>query len=222
MKNRDVGEILSLFNSSSSITISTLTPVEYSNNESDFMTNSNKLIVNNEMALDIIMLLQLTGKDVQLIKFVNPGEHSKIAILTCNAINLKCIQSTIDKKGFRFSGKRQWSKLKNWIKETSNETSIICFHVPLVYGTKKNEYHIHYRKNTGEDLRIFTENLNECARNILELKNLKNHMICVEENGERILRWDKEITFDSNKWKSCPPDEVEIIGKIPLIRKLKT
>jgi hypothetical protein len=186
------------------------------------MTDSNKLIVNNEIALDIIMLLQLTEKDVQFIKFERSGEHSIIAVLTCNVITLQCIQSTIDKKGFRFSGKRQWSKLKSWIKEKSNEASIISFHVPLVYGTKKNEYHIHYRKNTGEDFRIFTENLNECARNILELKNLTNHMICIEENGERILRWDKEITFDSNKWKPCSPDELEIIGRIPLIRKLKS
>jgi hypothetical protein len=185
------------------------------------MINSNKLIVNNEIAFDIIMLLQLTEKDVQLIKFEMSGEHSIMAVLTCNLITLKCIQSTIDKNGFRFSGKRQWSKLKNWIKETPNETSVICFHVPLVNGTKKNEYHVHYRENTGEDHRIFTENLNECARNILELKNLTNHMICVEENGERILRWDKEISFDSNKWKPCPPDELEIIGRIPLIRKLK-
>ncbi|EBG4237718.1 hypothetical protein FIY00_24700, partial [Salmonella enterica] len=151
MKNQDVGMILSLFNSSSSITISTLAPVEYSNNESDFMTNSNNLIVNNGIALDIIMLLQLTEKDVRVIKFVKSDEHSKIAVLTCNATTLKGIQSTIDKIGFRFSGKSQWRKLKNWIKEKSNERSVICFHVPLVYGTKKNEYYVHYRKNTGED-----------------------------------------------------------------------
>jgi len=221
MKNRDTGDMLSLFNSSGSITISTPEQGDQNVSESDFMTNSNKSLVNNAMALDIIMLLQLMGEGLQFIKTIKSAENLKIAVLTCDINTLMLVQFTMNKKGFRFCGERQWRHLRKWIKETSNKASLVYFHVPLIYGDKKNEYHVHYRKNTGEEIRIFTDNLNECARKIWELKNLTNYMVCVEENGERILRWDKEITFNSNKWKSCPPDELEIIGKMPVIEKIK-
>lgn len=220
MKNRDTGDLLSLFNSSGSITISTPEQGDKNVSESDFKTNSNKLLVNNAMAFDIIMLLQLMGKDLQFIKTIKSAENSEIAILTCDIDTLMLVQFKMSKKGFRFCGERQWRSLKKWIKEISYEANLIYFHVPTIYGNKRNEYHIHFRKNTGEDLRILTDNLSECARKTSELKNPTNYMVCIEENGERILRWDKEIIFNSNKWKPCPPDELEIIGKIPVIEKI--
>lgn len=221
MKNRDTGDMLSLFNSSGSITISTPKQGDKNVSKLDSMTNSNKLLVNNAMALDIIMLLQLMGEDLQFIKTIKSAENLEIAVLTCDIDILMLVQFTMNKKGFRFCGERQWRYLREWTKEISNEASLVYFHVPLIYGNKRNEYHVHYRKKTGEEIRILTDNLNECASKIWELKNLTNYMVCVEENGERILRWDKEITFDSNKWKSCPPGELEIIGKMPVIEKIK-
>ncbi len=221
MKNRDTGDMLNLFKFSGSITISTSKQGVQNVSESDFMEKSNKLLINNAMALDIIMLLQLMVDDLQFIKTIKPAKNSEIAVLTCDIDTLMLAQLTMNKKGFRFCGEHQWRGLRKWVKDISNEASLICFHVPVIYGSNRNEYHVHYRKNTGEDIRIFTDNLNECVRKIWELKNHTNYMVCIEENGERILRWDKEITFNSNKWKSCPPDELEIIGKIPVIEKIK-
>lgn len=222
MKNRDVGDMLSLLNYSVSITISI--PKQGGENVSklDSITYSNKLLVTGAMTLDIIMLLQLMGGDIQLIKTMKSDGDSEVAVLTCDIDALRLLQFTMNKKGFRFCGERQWRNLRKWIEKTPDKANLVYFHVPIFYGYKKNEYHVHYRKNTGEDIRIFTDNLNECARKIWELKKPTNYMVCIEENGERILRWDKEITFNSNKWKSCPPDELEIIGRMPVIEKIKS
>jgi len=47
-----------------------------------------------------------------------------------------------------------------------------------------------------------------------------NYMICIEENSERIKRWDREIIANCNKWYICRPDDFEILGKSITINKV--
>jgi len=92
----------------------------------------------------------------------------------------------------------------------------------MVINNENNQWHIFYRKNTGEDIALKMPSLEYCLLKAEELKTHLNYMICIEENGERIKRWDREIISGSNKWYSCVVDDIEIPGRLIEINKITT
>ena len=84
---------------------------------------------------------------------------------------------------------------------------------------KDTKWHIFYRKNSGEEILLEMSSFKECLSASKELMTPSNYMICIERNGERINRWDREIIAGSNKWINCPPDNFEILSELITINK---
>lgn len=83
-----------------------------------------------------------------------------------------------------------------------------------------NQWRIIYRKNNGEDIILEMLSYESCLSMAKELMTLFNYMICIEENGERVKRWDREIIANCNRWDSCPTDSFEILGELITINKV--
>lgn len=90
----------------------------------------------------------------------------------------------------------------------------------MIVNDESNQWRISYRKNTGEDVTLKMPSLEHCLLKTKELMTYLNYMICIEENGERIKRWDREIIANCNEWYSCRPDDVEILGELITINKV--
>ncbi|ATF94483.1 Uncharacterised protein [Cedecea neteri] len=90
----------------------------------------------------------------------------------------------------------------------------------MIINEENNQWRIFYRKNTGEDITLEMSSLERCHLEVEELMTTLNYMICIEENGERIKRWDREIIANCNKWYICRPDDVEILGELITINKV--
>ncbi|EDO1895621.1 hypothetical protein CT850_13460 [Salmonella enterica] len=100
------------------------------------------------------------------------------------------------------------------------KTNRVMFSIPLLANKKTKKYVIHYRENTGIDIHI---NQSSLANSIIEsgkIKTQNNYMIGIEENNVRIKRWDREIFGNEIKWRACPPDKFEILGKLTLVYKV--
>jgi hypothetical protein len=41
-----------------------------------------------------------------------------------------------------------------------------------------------------------------------------NHMVCINVNGERCQRWDRERVVGKNRWRAVDPDSFEVVGPI--------
>lgn len=39
-----------------------------------------------------------------------------------------------------------------------------------------------------------------------------NYMVCIEENGERIIRWDRDKIGGENRWRKVDTDAFEMLG----------
>ncbi len=85
---------------------------------------------------------------------------------------------------------------------------------------RTTKWHVCYRRNSGEDILLEMSSFQECLSTSAELMIPSNYMICIERNGERIKRWDREIIAGSNKWLNCQPDSFEILGKLITIKKV--
>lgn len=90
----------------------------------------------------------------------------------------------------------------------------------MTVNDENNQWRISYRKNTGEDVTLEMQSLEHCLLKTEELMTNLNYMICIEKNGERIKRWDREIIANCNEWYSCRPDDVEILGELITINKV--
>ncbi|EAW8181758.1 hypothetical protein HX52_05715 [Salmonella enterica] len=90
----------------------------------------------------------------------------------------------------------------------------------MTVNDENNQWRISYRKNTGEDVTLEMQSLEHCLLKTEELMTHLNYMICIEKNGEKIKRWDREIIANCNEWYSCRPDDVEILGELITINKV--
>ncbi|EEQ5619040.1 hypothetical protein GN258_004633 [Escherichia coli] len=84
---------------------------------------------------------------------------------------------------------------------------------------KGTTWHIFYRENSGAEVLLEIPSFRECLSVSKELMPPSNYIICIEKNGERIKRWDREIIAGSNKWINCPPDNFEILGELITINR---
>lgn len=114
-----------------------------------------------------------------------------------------------------------WLKTAGW-PEIKEEKYEVCFFIPLRGGEQKNTYVIHFRRLSGTDERIYDLELADVISYLRNLRNYPVRMLCVEENGSRILRWDRELCIDSPRWRACCVDDVEITGPLPVIKRLNT
>ncbi|WP_337047681.1 hypothetical protein [Serratia liquefaciens] len=86
--------------------------------------------------------------------------------------------------------------------------------------SEKIQWRLTYRKNTGEDVALEMPSFEHGNAASKELMTPLNYIIRIEKNGETVKRWDREILAGSNKWKSCNPDDFEILGALITINKV--
>ncbi|KAE9822160.1 pilus assembly protein PilI [Escherichia coli] len=56
---------------------------------------------------------------------------------------------------------------------------------------------------------------NDFAKVTKSLRTSKNRMICIIQDGNRILRWDRSYASHAkNHWRKVAPDSFEILGTI--------
>lgn len=181
---------------------------------------SAKLYIDKQLNHDVIILLETMISEVTLNEYKendNPLNSVELSVSTTNM--LKNLNRLIIQK-ITFTGKGKLTHLKNWLCVTNKKANRIIFHIPVLSNKQKNKYIIHYRKNTGTDVRISFPSLLICMIEAKNQKTTHNYMICIEENNIRIKRWDRELFGNETRWRTCPPDKFEILGKLTFIYKV--
>ena len=54
----------------------------------------------------------------------------------------------------------------------------------------------------------------EGAKLAKTLRTAANHMVCIDVDGERVNRWDRDRIEGENRWKKTDPSEMETLGPI--------
>lgn len=70
------------------------------------------------------------------------------------------------------------------------------------------------RSNSGVDSTFEVESTEDAAVLARQYARPEYHMICVEIDGERTDRWDRERIKNENHWVRTNPDEMEVLGRI--------
>ncbi len=47
-----------------------------------------------------------------------------------------------------------------------------------------------------------------------KLRTTTNHMVCIDVDGGRVNRWDRDRIEGENRWKKTDPSEMETLGPI--------
>ncbi|EER3600527.1 hypothetical protein SK85_04942 [Escherichia coli] len=56
---------------------------------------------------------------------------------------------------------------------------------------------------------------NDLKKVTKSLRTSKNRMVCIIQDGNRILRWDRSyVSHAKNHWRKVAPDSFEILGTI--------
>ncbi|EPN2370924.1 type IV pilus biogenesis protein PilI [Escherichia coli] len=62
---------------------------------------------------------------------------------------------------------------------------------------------------------------NDFAKITKSLRTSKNRMVCIIQDGNRILRWDRSyVSHAKNHWRKVAPDSFEILGTIETLHYL--
>lgn len=145
------------------------------------------------------------------------GNHLMFVRLSFDADVLKRELADVIKEKDKTSDIITWKTIQRWLNMKNKKTKRIILIIPVETEKENKTYVVHYRKNTGEDIRISMPSLKQGIDETKKLKTPSNYIIYIEENGRRIKRQDREIVENSNKWRSRPIDETEITGELMMI-----
>lgn len=70
------------------------------------------------------------------------------------------------------------------------------------------------RSNSGVDSTFEVESTEEATILVKQYARPEYHMICVEIDGERTDRWDRERVKGENRWVRADPDDIETLGRV--------
>lgn len=73
---------------------------------------------------------------------------------------------------------------------------------------------VHSRTNDGSNIRVPAATRPDAEILAKKARVTTNHMVCIEENGERVKRWDRDRVSGENRWRAVDVDEFETLGKI--------
>jgi hypothetical protein len=77
-----------------------------------------------------------------------------------------------------------------------------------------DKYQVTARNNEGVNSRQDVETLNAALAFARSARITGNHMVCIETNGERTCRWDRDGVVGENRWRVTHVNEMEILGRI--------
>lgn len=82
-------------------------------------------------------------------------------------------------------------------------------------------YTVEYRRNDGEDQTIAAIDLTDATQKAEEQRVLTNYMVCINEDGIRTQRWDRDYDNSDTNWNEVDPDEFEICGPLREITRVE-
>lgn len=77
-----------------------------------------------------------------------------------------------------------------------------------------NKYQVTARNNEGVNSTQDAETINAALPLARTARITGNHMVCIETNGERTCRWDRDRVIGGNRWRVADVDEMETLGRI--------
>lgn len=70
------------------------------------------------------------------------------------------------------------------------------------------------RSNSGEDIELIVECLETANAAAKAARATSNHMVCIEVDGQRVKRWERDRVVGENRWRKVDPEEMEVLGQI--------
>lgn len=70
------------------------------------------------------------------------------------------------------------------------------------------------RRNSGEDCFISASSVDEALLAAKRARTAEFHMVYIENNGERLFRWDRIRLSTKNRWRKVNVNAMETIGPI--------
>ncbi len=87
------------------------------------------------------------------------------------------------------------------------------------FSVNSPSFRVCVRNNQGQDWHVGAASLNT-VKTIAKTNRTDNkHMVCIEENGNRILRSDRNEVVGENCWRKVDVDAFETLGQIRLVRR---
>lgn len=80
---------------------------------------------------------------------------------------------------------------------------------------------IFLRNNNGVERYISVDESADIQKEAKKYRTVDNYMVCVIQQGVRILRWDRSHTVNDNHWRKVYPHSFETLGKLPVIHRVK-
>jgi len=188
--------------------------------------------VSGHLRYDVTLLLKKMAPDLVLNGYVDTVAGADLVKTADFSISGKALLLNLEalirsRANERFSTPGEIRPFVEWLETTgwpelNEEKYEVCFFIPLRRDERKNEYVIHFRKLSGTDERIYDTELTDVASYLKNLRKYPVRMLCVEQNDNRILRWDRDLSINSPRWRACCVDDVEIIGPLPVIKRINT
>lgn len=85
--------------------------------------------------------------------------------------------------------------------------------------SKIAHYVMTFRSNDGEDHAVEVAGLDDAKKRAKNYRTNENYMVCVMEDGNRILRWDRDGMIGSNRWRAVDPNEFETLGPLRAVTR---
>ncbi len=73
--------------------------------------------------------------------------------------------------------------------------------------------------NKGDESITPAASQTEAIKLAKSMRITSNHMVCINVDGERLNRWDRDSIEGENHWTKTDPDAMETIGPIRMIRR---
>ncbi|MBN6739175.1 hypothetical protein JKG47_01180 [Acidithiobacillus sp. MC6.1] len=73
------------------------------------------------------------------------------------------------------------------------------------------------RNNQGQDWYVGAASLDTAKTIAKTSRTTDNHMVCIEEKGHRILRWDRNKVVGENHWRKVDVYAFETLGTIATV-----
>jgi len=68
--------------------------------------------------------------------------------------------------------------------------------------------------NMGDESTVRATSQTEAVTLAKSMRVTSNHMVCIDVDGERLNRWDRDRIEGENRWTKTDPSEMETLGPI--------
>lgn len=81
-------------------------------------------------------------------------------------------------------------------------------------------FKVHVRSNDGSDNYHPATDEPDALQTAKKHRNAGNYMVCIETDGVRAHRWDRNKIEGENRWRRVDPDNFETLGRLRIVRRV--